>query len=840
MSSYQTLRLAMVFAGRELRGGIKGFRIFLACLALGVLAIAAVGSLSQAIVAGLERDARAILGGDLDISLTQRPATDEQLHWLQTHAGRVSSTIDMRAMAVRADGASRTLVQLKSVDQAYPLYGAVTLSTDQKLAPALADQGAVIEDALAARLGLKVGDSVRIGEAILPVRAIVSHEPDRAVGGFDFGPRVMIGADSVAATQLIQPGSIVTYHYRLTLPLSTDLAAFHSALDQAFPNAGWRVRDYTQASPGIERFVERMGLFLTLVGLTALLVGGVGVGNAVAAYVASRQATIATLKCLGAPGSVVFATYLLLVLILASAGILVGIVLGALAPYLAGGVFGAILPVPIAFGIYPTALLIAGLFGVLTTLAFSLWPLGKARQVRAASLFRGVVAPIKGGPSWPYRLGVALSAIGLAALAIVTSEQHRFAAEFVVGTIGTFIVFRLVATGLTKLAAHLGRPSNPRLRLALGNLHRPGSATVSVVLSLGLGLTVMVIVALLQGNLSQQVTDRLPQHAPTFFFIDIRSGDLAVFDETLGKIPGVAQVERVPSLRGRISAIKGVPAEQAVVEKEAAWAVDSDRGLTYAATQPAGSKLTEGKWWPADYKGPPLISLDANLARGFHVGVGDTLTINVLGRDFEATIGNLRQIDWSSLGINFAVIFAPGTLEAAPHTFIAVAHAEPDAEDRVLRDVTDRLPTISAIRVKDALEAVNAILSSIGTAARVVGALSLIAGTLVLGGAMIAGHHRRVQDAIILKVLGATRRDVLAAILLEYGLLGLATGILAAVIGSCAAWLVVTQVMQAEWTWLPLTIAFTVILGLAATVLLGLIGTWAALGQKAAPYLRNA
>jgi putative ABC transport system permease protein len=835
----QSIRLALTFARRELRGGVKGFRIFLACLTLGVLAIAGVGSLSQSIVAGLERDARAILGGDVDISVTQAPATDAQTAWLEAHSEAVSRTADMRAMAIRADGAARTLVQLKAVDPSYPLYGAVALDPVQPLAQAL-DGGAVIEASLASRLGLHVGDEIKLGEATLPVRALIVHEPDRAVGGFDFGPRVMIGWASVPATELIQPGSLLTYHYRLKLKPDQTLAAFHAALDQAFSKAGWRVRDYAQASPGIERFVERMGLFLTLVGLTALLVGGVGIGNAVAAYVASRQTTIATLKCLGAPGSVVFATYLILVLTLASGGIAIGAVLGALAPYIAGELFGAILPVPVRLGIYPSALLVAGLFGFLTTLAFSLWPLGKAQEVRAASLFRSVVAPIKGQPRWSYRIGIAVAALGLAALSIATSGQPLFATWFVIGTILTFGIFRLVASCIMRLAARLGRPSNPRLRLALGNLYRPGSATVSVVLSLGLGLTVLVIVALIQGNLSAQVTDRLPAKAPTFFFIDIRSADLATFDETLANIPGVAQVESVPSLRGRITALGGVPAEQAKIEPDVAWAVDSDRGLTYAAAQPAGSTIVDGQWWPADYKGPPLISLDANLAKGFHLKVGDTLTVNVLGRDFEATIGNLRQIDWSSLGINFAIIFAPGTLEAAPHSFIAVAHADPQAEERVLREVTDRLPTVSAIRVKDALDAVNAILSSIGAAARAVGALSLVAGTLVLGGAMIAGHQRRVQDAVILKVLGATRCDVMAANLLEYAMLGLATAVLSAMIGSLASWAVVTQMMHADWSWLPLTIALTLILGLAATVFLGLIGAWAALGQKAAPILRAA
>lgn len=320
----------------------------------------------------------------------------------------------------------------------------------------------------------------------------------------------------------------------------------------------------------------------------------------------------------------------------------------------------------------------------------------------------------------------------------------------------------------------------------------------------------------------------------------MQPGQIGEFDEILKAIPGVGKVEQVPSLRGRITKINHVQSEQAKVAQDASWAIDSDRGLTYAAEAPAGSHIVAGEWWPADYKGPPLISLDAALAKGFGVQVGDTLTLNVLGRDIEARIGNLRQIDWSTLGINFAVIFAPGTLEAAPHTFIAIARTDAAAEEPVLRQVTDRLPNVSAIRVKDALETVNGILASIAAAARAIGALSLLAGTLVLGGAMVASHHRRVQDAVILKVLGATRRNIVSAFLLEYALLGLSTAVLAAAIGSLASWAVVTWMMKAEWAFLPLTIGATLVLATLATMAMGLVGTWRALGQKAAPLLRNA
>jgi putative ABC transport system permease protein len=836
--------LAARLARRELRGGIRGFRIFLACLTLGVVAIAAVGSISAAVVAGLERDAQAILGGDVTLRLLHRSATPAQRAWLSERAARLSESVEMRAMARAIDGTRRQLVELKAVDDVYPLYGALevepSLSRGALFGRRDGVPGAAIERALAIRLDLKPGDRIQIGDGTFEVRAVIVREPDRGVSAIDFGPRVMIASAALADTQLIQPGSLVAYHYRLRLPPGVATAGLIAALRRDLPDVGWRIRDFHQATPGIDRFVQRITLFLTLVGLTALLVGGVGVGNAVRSYLESKTATIATLKCVGARGALVFRSYFLLVIALAGLGVAIGLVAGAFAPWLAERGLGQLVPVPIAVAVYPAPLVAAGLFGMLTAIAFSLWPLARAREVQAASLFRDVVAPTRRRPRARYLGALALALAALAALAVTTAPDRALAGWFVLGAAASFLAFRLLAAGLIRLARAFGRPRQPRLRLALGNLQRPGAPTASVVLSLGLGLTVLVIVALIEGNLSRQVAERLPARAPSFFFIDIQPDQLAAFDALAKGFPGVTSVQEVPMLRGRITRLNGVPVERAAVAPESRWALDSDRGLTYAARPPAETRIVAGSWWPEDYAGPPLVSFDTRLATGMGLQVGDTMTINLLGREVDARIASLRDIDWSSLGLNFTMIFAPGLLEAAPHSHLAVAYAAEAAEEPLLRAVTDRFTNVSAIRVKDALAAINAILEAIGVAARITAGVTLLAGTLVLAGAMVAGHHRRVYDAVVLKVLGATRRDLIGAFLLEYGLLGLATAAIAGALGTLGAWLVVTRVMHAEWTFLPATIALVAALCGAITICFGLVGTWRALGQKAAPLLRNA
>jgi len=839
---------ALTFALRELRGGVAGFRIFLACLTLGVAVIAAVGSLSAAIVAGLERDARSLLGGDVTLRQVHRPISDDQKVWLQGQSLRMTDSIEMRAMAVRPDGERRSLAQLKAVDGNYPLLGAVETAPATPLPALLAAQegvfGVVVDEVLLARLGLKLGDSVQVGEGRFRITGTLLKEPDRSAGPLDIGPRVLIADAAIAQTQLLQPGSLAEFHYKLALKPGVSAASFRTALTEEFPGEGWRVRDPSQASPQVERFVERLALFLTLVGLTALLVGGVGVGNAVRAYLDGKSVTIATLKAVGASSGFIFRLYLMLIAVMAGGGTLVGLMIGAGAPWLAAGAIGAFLPVPLAVGLYPAPLALAAVFGLLTALTFSLWPLGRAQRVSAASLFRDAGSSRGQAPGKAIIATMLLSAVLLAALAILTAQQQILAAWFVGGAVASFGVFRLAADGLKFVARRLASARwaggrNPKLRLALANIDRPGAPTGSVVLSLGLGLAVLVTVALIEGNLNRQVVERLPDQAPAFFFIDIPSTQTAQFDALALSIPGASELRRVPSLRGRITGLNGTPVEKAVIDPEVSWAVDSDRGLTYAGTPPEGSQIVAGEWWASDYRGPLLVSLDVRLAEGFGVKIGDTLTVNVLGRNLEAKIANLRRIQWESFNLNFVLIFSPGLLDSAPHTHLATIHVPPAGEEAMLRQVGDAFPSVSAVRVRETLETVTGILAAIGAAARAVTGLTLVVGTLVLAGAVIAGHHRRVYDAIVLKVLGATRRDLLAAYALEYGVLGLATAFIAIAIGTLASWGVVTFLMRADWVFLLLPVAGVTLLSLGITLVLGFAGTWIALGQKAAPLLRQ-
>ncbi|RUM96247.1 ABC transporter permease [Pseudaminobacter arsenicus] len=844
----RTLSLALRFSLREMRGGLSGFLIFLTCIALGVAAIGGVNSVARSITAGVANEGQMLLGGDLRFQLNQREASAEEKAFLQG-LGSVSESANMRSMARLPDGSDQALAEVKAVDGAYPLFG--ELVTEPALSrPALFDEqdgafGAVASSQLFERLGIKPGSLIKLGSATFQLRATILTEPDAVSEGFGFAPRLLVSLEGLRASGLIQPGSLVEHAYKMRLPDGTSetrLAGIRAEAGEKFPQAGWSIRTRTNAAPALSSNIERFSQFLTLVGLTALVVGGVGVANAVRAYLDGKRGVIATFKSLGASGGFVFTVYLVQILMIAGIGIVIGLLLGALMPFAAGAALSSVIPVPAEGGLYPGALAMAALFGVLVTLAFALLPLGRAREVQATALFREMGFGAGGLPRLAYVAAAAGIAILLALLAIWFSGDRRIAAIFVAATIFAFAVLRGVGLLVQWLARKSPRVRSTALRLAVGNIHRPGALTPSVVLSLGLGLTLLVTLALIDGNLRRQITGGLPEQAPNFFFVDIQSADVDAFADLVQAQAPDGKLVRVPMLRGRVMALNGVEVQKIKVPAEGGWVLRGDRGLTYARNVPENSTLSEGKWWPPDYDGEPLVSFSAQEGRELGLKLGDTVTVNVLGRNVTATIASFREVQWESMGINFVMVFSPNTFAGAPHSWLATlmtSDATPAEEARVLNAVTRAFPAVTTVRVKDALDVVNRIVGQIGTAIRAAASVALIASVLVLSGALAAGNRARVHDAVVLKTLGATRNTLIKAFSLEYMLIGFATAVFALAAGGIAAWFVVTRIMKLPWHFLPEVAVATLLVALVVTVGIGLLGTWRVLGQKAAPVLRT-
>ncbi len=838
----------LALALRELRGGLGGFYVFIACVALGVAVITGVGALSDSLRSGFEQQGRTILGGDASFARMHIRAEPRERAWLAAQ-GALGETAAMRAMARKLDGSDQALIELKAVDGAYPLAGAVSLADGASLDVAIRrGAGAAVDPILLERLGLKIGDSVKIGTEEVAIRAVILAEPDKIMDRLTYGARVLVSLDTLGRTGLVQPGTLIRWRYALALPETpySSLNALARLRDRAkaeLPQAGFTISDRRDPSPQMTRTLDRLRQFLTLIGVTALLVGGVGVANAVAAFVDQRRKTIAVMKSLGAVNSAVFQIFLAQVFVIAAIGVAIGLAAGALLPLALDAIFGGALPVRIELSVSFATLATGAAYGFLVAFLFALWPLGRAERISPAVLFRD-----EAGEAWtwpPPRVIVlaAAAAACLAGLAVATSDAKLVALAFCAGLAAVLALFLALGWAISWAARRAPRPRVPELALALGGIGAPGGLSRSVTLSLGAGLSLLVAVALANASILREFEQRIPERSPDYFLLDIPKTEFPALARLVrAEAPGAA-LREAPMLRGRLARLGETPVEAVKAPPEAQWALSGDRGLTFSETVPEGSTVAAGDWWPKDYAGEPLMSFEADLAKHLGLKIGDHVTVTILGRDVTAKIANVREIKWESLAINFVMVFSPNTLEAAPYRLLATVALAPGtslaAEAAAIRALGRAYPAVTAIRVRDALDAVNAVLAKVMAAVRVAGGVTLAAGALVLAGALATARRRRIVEAAILKALGATRRRILTAHLIEYGVLASATALFSIGLGTLIAWIVLTRVMDMAFAFSAAAAGQALALALLLVALFGGAGTWRVLGAPAAPYLRS-
>ena len=857
-------RLAFKITRRELRSGLKGFYIFLLCLVLGVGTIASVRSLSQGLLKTIEADGQYILGGDIALRTIYEPAPKEQVDFLRKNIGLTTVIAETRAMARHGITDQATLVELKAVDVFYPLYGSFDyrdengniIQAEQNVsAPLLppevgpngeyiGDWGAFIEEGLSETIGVQIGDPLVIGEQKFIIRGLIVKEPDRLGSErFTYAPRVMIAKSGFEYTGLLQEGSQIYYDHKVILwgqQRYEQLGDIQKKINDAFPDATWKGRNYFNASPTIERFIERLTLFLSLVGLTSLLVGGVGIGNAVKVYLEQKYKNIAVLKCLGGPRHLIFKVYFLQILFMGVIGIAIGCLLGGIIPLGIAPLLTAKLSLSSNYvSIYPDELLIAAIFGFLTVAGFALLPIGKACEVKAADLFRSMITVTKS----PIRLNVLIGLVivlqALILVTIMTASDRGLALAFVIGSILTMIIFMGVANILKGLLKTLRHLPNTSIRFAVSNLYRPGNNTNSLILSLGLGLTVCVAIGLIEYNFSHRLQNNINADAPSFFFLDIQKNQVEGFSRALNKTPTARDLRLTPQLRGRVVKVNDIPAEQALVNKEDEWVMRGDRGFTYTNTLPDNSTIIAGEWWPENYVGAPIISIAQDVANAFEIGVGDTITVNILGFDITATVANVRQVDWASFSMNFAITFAPGPLNDAPATFLATVKVDEDQEIAMQSMLAKSFPNISAVRIRDALNLANRLLKGIAQAVTYSAMIAVFAGVFVLAGAIAAGQKRRIYDAVVFKVIGIRRRQMMSVFLMEYIILGLMAALVAGGLGTLCAWAIQSYLMDLEWIFDIFSVLWILSGAFMIAVLFGLLATWHHLNIAPAKYLRN-
>ena len=792
-------------ARRDLNARFKGLRLLLVCIFLGTAALAAIGTLTASIERELQSSGQALLGGDLEVEVWQRDPTGEELSALAEY-GRVSGGYRMQAMASTDDAAAP--VELKAVDTAWPLYGTFTLTDGSQPGAPQGDTAYLAQGALD-RLDLEVGDSFTIGTQTLRATGIIEDEPDRLSEGFQLGPTVLVAKDVPLSAGLLQPGSLYQSKYRIAFQdPARDPEAVQEAIEHAFPDAGFDFRSRDRASPGADRFVGRMSDFLTLVGLAALVIAGIGIAGGVSSYLDQRRASIATLKVLGASSGAIVKIYALQIAIAAVVGSAAGLVVGVLVTPLFGAALSGLLPVESGFVIEPAPLLLAGTYGLLVAFAFAAAPLLRARSYPAMALMRSGIVPLSRD-----RRALAATGIGLAAicaLALLTNGQPLLSGGFLLGAGGALILLAALGLALQWAARKAPRPSNPLLRSALANLHRPGAPTGALVTALGFGLAAFVLLAAIQSAIDGNIESRVPQEAPDYFVIDVPPEREAKFRDLVDARFPDAAIRTVPTLRGAILAFgpEGDMQRTADLEEipDGAWALRGERGITYADRAPEGGRVVEGQWWSPFHAGEPLVSIDADFARAADLEVGDMLTMGILGTERQVRIANLRAIDWETMGFNFTLVFSRNAIADAPHKLSATidlpdtpAGTDTAARGELLRALVQDFPSSSVIEVGEVLVQARTLLEQVGAATLAAAAVAVLAGLAVLMGAIAAARAARTYDTVVLRVLGASRWQILGLQLAEYGLIAAALALVALALGSGLAWVIITQLFEFDW-----------------------------------------
>ena len=835
--------VAWRIARRDLSARFRGLRLLLVCLFLGTGALAAIGTLTGSIESELSSRGSSILGGDIEAEVWQRGPTPAEASAFAA-LGKVSSGTRMQAMAPAGPQNDELAapIALKAVDASYPLVGALRLK-DGRAVGAPPPGSLWLAEGAAERLGVKPGDTVRIGGQPLKVGGIVAEEPDALSEGFALGAVAIVRDSFPASAGLTAPGAMYRSKLRVALRPGLDPAAEVKRLQGRFPEAGLRLRTRDKAAPGAERFIENMGQFLVLVGLAALAIAGIGIGGGVASYLDARRASIATLKVLGASSGDIARIYLLQIAAAALVGSVAGLAAGVLVTPLLASALGKLLPVSAGLVLDPAALARAAAYGLLVAMVFAAPPLLRARQFPAMALMRARVAPL----ALPWRAMLAPVGLGLAAiigLALASAADMRLTAGFLGGTAALLALLALLGWAIRRLAAHLPSPKSPLLRLALANVHRPGAQTGALVTALGFGLSAFVLLAVIETSLSANIARKVPARAPDYFVLDVPRDRLAEFESAVHQtVPGAA-IRSVPALRGailaygpegrmtRVADLKAIP--------ENAWALRGERGLTYADAVPEGNSLVEGEWWPKLYTGTPLVSVDEKLRDALDLKLGDIITISLLGVERSAKIASFRRIDWDSMGFNYVLVFSPNAISDAPHNLAATIDIPPgSAKAGLLRRLVRAFPASSVIETGAILRDARALLNQMSVAILSAASVTVLAGIAVLLGAIAAARASRLYDTVILRVLGASRGQLLALQFAEYGLLAVVLAGVAMALGSAIGWLVIVQLF--DFDWLPDWREVFAVLGAGLALVLGfaLAGSLPLLRAKPAQALRD-
>ena len=787
---------------RELKGSFNEFKIVMISIFLGVFIITAVGSLSKNLKHEINNKSSELLGGDFELSTTYQEFPIKIKEWLEKN-GKTSLIIELRTMLTsnQSVGLKRRIVELKAVDQNWPLKGVPIIVPNKSINKSLKmndnNNGALIDASLQKQLEIKVGDVLQLGKTKIQINGIIKKEPDRMFSFATFGSRLLISNATLKASGLVIPGSLVKYKIKF-IPNNKNIDL--SFLNKFVQGTNISIKNIKNSTNNFNSFIDKTSLFISLVGLITLLISGVGISNGVKGYLIKKIKNIAIFKALGAQNSIVFKIYFFQIIFIFLISIIPALIAGISIPFLLKTLISDSFLSTFEPFIFWEPIIISFLFGLIVCILFTIIPISKTYEIKPIQLLR--LSAHHSLNNYSKKISALLLILIFALCFLIFKLTNDL--KLSVYIFGVVLISFLILKGMTNLFflsfRKLKFKIGSLLEIARKSLIRPDTFAKSIVISFSIGLALLITLNIIEESLENKIANTINKQAPNYFLIDIQPNQINQVKALTAEFIGKDSLNAQPMLRGRVTAINNLKVENLKINKDVNWVLKRDRAFSWSNKIPKNVKIISGEWWPNDYTGPLLLSIGDKVAKGLNVKIGDKIQFNILGRNFEAEIFNTREIIWQNMDINFIFILSKNKIQNAPHSWIATTtNTNKEMNNALIEKIVSNFSNISAVSVEETYVAIKSILNLLITIVNSIAFITLLSGVIVLAGILNVSKKDKLYEVAIFKILGARPKKIIFLWLQEFLIIGLMASLISILIGMSVSFILVTYIFQIDY-----------------------------------------
>ena len=787
---------------RELKGSFNEFKIVMISIFLGVFIITAVGSLSKNLKHEINNKSSELLGGDFELSTTYQEFPIKIKEWLEKN-GKTSLIVELRTMLTsnQSVGLKRRIVELKAVDQNWPLKGIPIIVPNKSINKSLKmndnNNGALIDASLKNQLEIKVGDVLQLGKTKIQINGIIKKEPDRMFSFATFGSRLLISNATLKASGLVIPGSLVKYKIKF-IPNNKNIDL--SFLNKFVQGTNISIKNIKNSTNNFNSFIDKTSLFISLVGLITLLISGVGISNGVKGYLIKKIKNIAIFKALGAQNSIVFKIYFFQIIFIFLISIIPALIAGISIPFLLKTLISDSFLSTFEPFIFWEPIIISFLFGLIVCILFTIIPISKTYEIKPIQLLR--LSAHHSLNNYSKKISALLLILIFALCFLIFKLTNDL--KLSVYIFGVVLISFLILKGMTNLFflsfRKLKFKIGSLLEIARKSLIRPDTFAKSIVISFSIGLALLITLNIIEESLEHKIANTINKQAPNYFLIDIQPNQINQVKALTAEFIGEDSLNAQPMLRGRVTAINNIKVEYLKINKDVNWVLKRDRAFSWSNKTPKNVKIISGEWWPNDYTGPLLLSIGDKVAKGLNVKIGDKIQFNILGRNFEAEIFNTREIIWQNMDINFIFILSKNKIQNAPHSWIATTtNTNKEMNNALIEKIVSNFSNISSVSVEETYVAIKSILNLLITIVNSIAFITLLSGVIVLAGILNVSKKDKLYEVAIFKILGARPKKIIFLWLQEFLIIGLMASLISILIGMSVSFILVTYIFQIDY-----------------------------------------